>query len=198
MKLYLSLILVFIFSFPAFSQTEKSLSKTKTPAVETGLRKDAATLPNTKDFSIQATVVYPSGEIVPIARQTFYVLDAELLTVLKEAGIEPTANTLQIYKGNRDKALINDAGYSFAGKFQTPYTELAAKVSEAIKPHIVQKIRTDSQGKAVFRGLDSEGSSYYLFGTGGMTYSNVIWNLPIDTTRDSSIILNQSNAVSLY
>ena len=195
MKLYLSIILALsIFSLPAFGQAKKT--SPKPPVVENEKATKDIIAPSGKDFSIKATVVYPSGEVVPIAHQTFYILDAELLSILKDAGIEPTENTLQIYKGDADKALISDAGYSLAGKFQSPYTELAAKVGEAIKPHIVQKMKTDLQGRATFKNLDAQ--NYYLFGTGGVTYSNVIWNLTIDAAKQSILTLDQSNAADFY
>ncbi len=195
MRLYLSIILLSILSISVVGQAKKTLQKSKPPTVETERAAKDMVVPSGKDFSIKAIVVYPSGEVLPIAYQTFYLLDDELLTILKNAGIEPTDATLQIYKGDADKALINDAGYSFAGRFQSPYTELAAKVSEAIKPHIVRKIKTDMQGRATFKGLGEE--NYYLFGTGGADYSNIIWNLRIDTAKQSIITLDQNNAASL-
>ena len=199
MKLYLSLILLLVFGVSVSGQAEKTVitPEPHPPGIEVKMMtKDSPASSDKRDFSIKATIIYPSGEVAPIAQQTFYILDAELLTILKDAGIEPTEITLQIYKGNADKALISDAGYSFAGKFQAPYTELAEKVSEAIKTHIVRKIKTDSQGKATFKGLDAQ--NYYLFGTGGVDYSNVIWNLTIDTAKESSITLDQNNAANFY
>jgi hypothetical protein len=148
-----------------------------------------------KRFAFTATVVYPSGEVKPIANSTFYILDTELLTILKNAGIEPTGATLQNFEGDADKALISDAGYSLSGKFPSPYRELAEKVAIAIKPHIVQQTVTDASGRGVFKGLDQ--SNYYLLGTGGAYYSNVIWNMKIDTTKDSALVLDQRNALEV-
>ncbi len=197
MKLYLSLTLLLVFSLSVFAQAKKPLPKPKPPVIKAENSViDAATPANKKDFSIEAIVVYPSGEVVPISRSTFYILDTDLLTILKNAEIQPIENTLQIFKGDTDKALISDAGYSLSGKYSSPYSELAEKVSKTIKAHIVQQITTDSQGKGTFKRLDGE--NYYLFGTGGTRFSNVIWNMKIDTTTNSSIILDQNNAASAY
>jgi hypothetical protein len=197
MKLYLLLILILVVNLSEFSQTKKHSPKASPPVkeVKSKTKNTAALQEGKKDFNIEASVVYPSGEVVPVSRSTFYILDTDLLTILKEAEIQPTENTLQVFKGNTDKALISDAGYSLSGRYSSPFSEIAAKVSEAIKGHIVQKITTDYQGKGAFKGLDGE--NYYLFGTGGTRFSNVIWNMKIDAAN-SSLTLNQSNAISAY
>jgi hypothetical protein len=216
MKFYILLILFLFIVSPAIGQFKKNnlTSKPAVIQVESTIKnskeklqriykkvQDNNSLLNVeltkrKGFAFIATVVYPSGEVKPIANSTFYILDTDFLTILKSAGIEPTDATLQNFEGDADKALISDAGYSLSGKYSSPYRELAEKVTIAIKPYIVQQTITDASGKGFFKGLDQ--SNYYLLGTGGAYYSNVIWNMKIDTTKDSQLVLDQRNAAKVH
>jgi hypothetical protein len=132
---------------------------------------------------------------MPVARTTFYLLDDNALTILKNAGIQPRSETLRIFK-DPDEALVSDISYALAGQYQSLYADLGAAILKAIEPHVVAKLTTDFSGKATVPDLDAK--QYYLFGAGATRRSSALWNLPIDLTKETHIVLDQNNAAHAY
>ncbi len=146
-------------------------------------------------LSLETGIIYRTGEVMPVARTTFYVLDENALTIAKNAGIQPSASTLEIFK-DLDRALLRDIGSSMAGQYQSLYADFGASFLKAIEPHIITKFTTDFSGKATVPDLDAK--QYYLFGVGATRRSSAIWNLPIDLAKESHIVLDQNNAAYAY
>jgi len=124
-------------------------------------------------LSLETGIIYENGEIIPVARTTFYLLDDDVLTIARNAGIQPDERTLSIYK-DVDEALLSNIGSSLAGKYQSLHVDFAQKLLAALKPHIIQKFTTDFSGKATVNNLERK--SYYLFGVGATRKSSALWN----------------------
>jgi hypothetical protein len=147
-------------------------------------------------LSLETGIIYQSGEVIPVARTTFYLLDEDILSIAKKAGLQPSKISSSVYKDDIDNALIFDIGSSMAGKYQSLYTDFAQKFLAALEPHIIQKFTTDFSGKATVNNLERK--SYYLFGVGATRKSSALWNLPIDLSKETSIVLDQKNATRAF
>ena len=151
--------------------------------------------PKKATLSIETGIIYRTGEVVPVARTTFYLLDDDVLTIAKNGGLQPKAETLRIFK-TVDEALLSDIGYALAGRHQVLYTDFAASFLKVLEPHIITKFTTDFSGKATVPDLEAK--QYFLFGAGATRRSNALWNLKIDLTKETHIVLDQNNAATAY
>lgn len=140
-------------------------------------------------LSIEAALVYQSGDVVPIARNTFYLLDDDVVTILKNAGIQPTSK-----KSDINKALLDDIAYLADANLVAGvdlFKDLYRRYFVAIEPHIVQKVTTDFGGKAVFNNLEAK--QYFLFGLMNARKDYLVWNLPINVSKEQKVVIDQSN-----
>lgn len=151
--------------------------------------------PKKATLSIETGIIYRTGEVVPVARTTFYLLDDDVLTIAKSGGIQPKPETARIFK-NTDEALLSDIGYALAGQHQMLYADFAASFLKVLDPHIVVKFTTDFSGKAAVPDLEVK--QYYLFGAGTTRRSNALWNMKIDLAKETHIVLDQNNAATAY
>jgi hypothetical protein len=96
----------------------------------------------------------------PAAKTKFYLLDAEIETILKDAGlkeIEPW-DLVDTYS-----MAVTRAGKSaYKTLYEQKYKAFHITADEAIKSHIIQTIVTDSNGTATFNSLRQ--GTFYLFG----------------------------------
>jgi hypothetical protein len=153
----------------------------------------SASKPSRRDgvLSIEAGLVYRSGDVKPVARTTFYLLDAHPGTVLREAGIRPSDTS----SSNPDDP---DGLASLLG-LAIVYADLPSEQSflsaamTALKPHIVQSIATDFTGKAQFASAPA--GTYYLMGASKTPRGMAFWNLKVElNSGQNSITLDQNNA----
>jgi len=129
------------------------------------------------NLNIEAGIVFNSGDVKPVARVEFYLLDKDADEIIKEA---------------------NDDGISlktitFALNYPILLPDGIQGIMSVIKPHIVSSTTTDFQGKAKFPSVKA--GNYYLFGFVKAGKSSLVWNL--DTTIKSgvnSVILDNKNA----
>src|SRR5437763_424599 len=91
--------------------------------------------------SIEAGLVYESGNVRPVARTTFYVLDQDLDVILQTIGVD-----LGHEKGRDDSLTL---GLELAIQ---RYRQ-QAKIDAAIAPHVLASATTDFTGKAKFESL---------------------------------------------
>lgn len=152
-------------------------------------------VPKRATLSIETGIIYRTGEVVPVARTTFYLLDDDVLTIAKNGGVQPRPDTARIFK-NIDDALLSDIGYSLAGQHQYLYADFAASFLRVLEPHIITKFTTDFSGKATVPDLEMK--QYYLFGAGATRRSNALWNLKIDLAKETHFVLDQNNAATAY
>lgn len=151
--------------------------------------------PKNSTINIEAAIIYRSGQVVPVARTTFYLLDDDLITILKTAGVQPTASTSRMYQ-DYGKAILTDIGFAVRYGSLPDYQRFGSAVAEAIKPHIKYTFQTDFSGKAILS--DAPPGKFFLFGIGATRQSGVVWNMAIDTTTNQNLVLDANNAAFAY
>ena len=155
------------------------------PKVSTSARRNS-------NLSIEAGLVFRSGDIKPVARTTFYLLDAHPGNILKEAGVKPSDTGSGMDLEDPDKL-------AFSLGLAMRYAELPSErpfvsaAMEALKPHIIQTVTTDFGGKAQFSSVPA--GSYYLFGVAQTPQGMALWNMKVDLNAgQNAVTLDQNNA----
>lgn len=154
----------------------------------------SAPLPSEQNsvLSLEAGLVYKSGDTKPVARTTFYLLDDELGKILREAGLQPEASHQRIYN-DVDRALVSTFASSIKFRILPQYQAFYPAAMEALKPHIIQSVTTDFGGKASFEPVPPK--VYYLMGFNETPRGYAIWNLKVDLKPgQNSVTLDQNNA----
>ncbi|MDX6402963.1 MAG: hypothetical protein QOH70_418 [Blastocatellia bacterium] len=140
-------------------------------------------------LSFEAGLVYQSGDVKPVARVTFYLLDDDLGKILKGAGLK----TCLLSSGNADVDLISTFARSSRAPSLECYIDFYPAAITALKPHVLQSVTTDFGGKASFATVAA--GMYYLMGVTGTPRTAVIWNLKVDLKPGQiSVTLDQNNA----
>ena len=106
-------------------------------------------------LSLETGIIYRNGEVVPVARTTFYLLDDDVLTIAKSGGIQPRPDTLSIYK-DVDRSLLSDIAHALAGQYQSLYADFGANFLKVLEPHIIARFTTDFSGKATVADLEAK------------------------------------------
>jgi hypothetical protein len=149
--------------------------------------------PRSGAISIEAALVFRSGDVKPMARMSIYLLDENCASILRGAGLK-VPQRYQNIGGDTDENLL--FAYGSAWNFPTFEDSRAfnATATEALRTHIKQTIATDFSGKAVFRDLDA--GIYYVLGIGKTPHSFAIWSLPVAVTSGNTALLtlDQNNA----
>ena len=162
-------------------------SSSKSPAPVSSV----SVAPQSGALSLEAALVFRSGDVKPVARTVFYLLDDDLAKILRSAGLK----TSQRYgtMEDTDQNLL----FSFGSASKYPSLEgqaqFYATATEALKPHIKQSITTDFSGKATFQNVPI--GNYFLMGFGVTPRGFVLWNLAVEIKPgNASITLDQNNA----
>jgi hypothetical protein len=127
------------------------------------------------NLSIEAKIRGAEGREQPVQRETFYLLDEDLETILREAEIED----------EEGRGLVN--AFGLAVLYPNRYPEINRKALAAINKHVVAKTLTDAQGKAKFPEVKTD--RYYLFGITKTRDGFSVWNTPV-TLNDGQMIMN--------
>jgi hypothetical protein len=153
--------------------------------------KSAAVGRQNADLSFDTGLVFKSGDVKPVARATFYLLDDDLENILRSSGFQAEGGssllaTLALkYVGRELEALRGSNVTTFD------------KAMEAVKPHIVATTTTDFGGKGQFSPVAP--GTYHLMHVGEIGRSVVLWNLKIDLKPgQNSITLDQNNAAEAF
>jgi len=143
-------------------------------------------------LSLEAGLVFRSGDIKPVARTTFYLLDDNLAKILREAGLQPPGR-IGSSSGDPDTNMV--FGFASATKYSSlpDYQAFLPAAMAALKPHILQSVTTDFSGKASFAPIAS--GTYYLMGVSQTPRGFAVWNLKVDINSSQSVTLDQNNAV---
>jgi len=153
--------------------------------------KASVTAPQTGGLSIEAGLVFRSGDIKPVARTVFYLLDAHPGNILKEAGIKP-ADKSGMDLEDPEKLLFSLGLAMRYAELPSEQPFLAAAM-EALKPHILQTVTTDFGGKAQFQPVVV--GSYYLMGVAQTPKGLALWNIKVELNPgQNSFTLDQNNA----
>ncbi len=111
-------------------------------------------------LSFETGLVFKSGDVKPVARTTFYLLDNALSKILGDAGLQ----TPKGYEsgGDPNKDLVDSFASSIAFNLVPAYKDFYPAAMTALKPHIIQTVTTDFSGKATFE--PAAAGTYYLMG----------------------------------
>jgi hypothetical protein len=106
-------------------------------------RPPAKPVPTVSTLSIEAALVYGSGDVKPLARVTFFLLDDEIVSILQQAKLA--------------EADRSDAKFTVLRLL----AENDSRAAQAIAPHVVKSATTDFNGRATFAPVPPK--TYYLF-----------------------------------
>lgn len=158
-------------------------------------------------LSLEVGVVFASGDVKPVARTPFYLLNESLSKIFQEAGIRAPASA-----GSEAADSMVAVGYfgsvhSMIDKLETiraqgsppPVIQDAldfhARGMAAIQSHIVQQGMTDFGGRLKFEPV--EPGPYYVIGVYKTPKGAVTWNLKVAIDAgDKTVLLDQNNANS--
>lgn len=145
-------------------------------------------------ITLEAGIVYASGDVKPVARETFYLLDADLGRVLADAGLKPPADARPANTSTEQEQLINSFAMAILDRTTSMERLQFYNASQkALPSHIVAKTETDFSGKASFNAIKT--GVYYLFGITRTRKSFAVWHYRIDAKAgESKITLDQHNA----
>jgi hypothetical protein len=152
----------------------------------TGGRKNAT-------LSFEAGLVFKSGDVKPVARTDFFLLDEDLGKILKDAGLQPprTFTTDRPLEEQLVDAFASSIVFSILDEYKAFYPAATA----ALQPHIVQNVTTDFTGKASFQ--PAVAGTYYLMGVMKTPRGYAVWNLKVDLKPgQNAVTLDQNNAVT--
>jgi hypothetical protein len=134
------LLVLLLFALGAQAQT-KSRTKTIRPTLATTL-------------SIEAAVIYESGDVKPVARTQFILLDEDLNTILKPfPRFWKQTDSLLLFLSSLE---LEELELSLYGDTRPGTTEVRAEIEQvqkAIAALTVATVTTDFGGKATFEGL---------------------------------------------
>lgn len=156
-------------------------------------------------LSVEAGLVFNSGDVKPVARVNFYLLNDNLEAILSKAGIEPhqtidpKASRGALLGGINapQKAVSFVESYAIWSSSPDLYDDKLQQSQEALKSHIIATMTTDFSGKGDFSQVKA--GNYYLMGVGGTGKQAVLWNMPIEIKAGKqSVILDNKNASEIF
>jgi hypothetical protein len=142
-------------------------------------------------LSIEAGLIYESGDVKPVARTTFYLLDEDLRIILKPFHEDvPRVGRL----GSRMDELLSLSGdtgieESYREKAKTKYSQ----IKSALESHIIATATTDFGGKARF--LDLEPGTRFVYGEFHVGRERVAWSVRVELEagKDTPVTLDNNN-----
>jgi hypothetical protein len=149
----------------------------------------SAPAPEPKDVStvaptINASLRYGVSEIVPVANGEFYLLDKDLNTILRSAGIRS------------DSALDEAHTYAVFKTFpDAEHADFIRKAQAAIESHITARVTSNASGVAQFAIIPA--GTYYVFGAVKTRNGLAIWNEFVRMTAGVTAITLDHNNVEL-
>jgi len=144
-------------------------------------------------LSFRATVSLKPGYPQAVARTTFHLVDNSLATILKNAGL-----TIKGRDGKDKLAQTEDDyaiwfGFAANNLRMLPIGDFYEKAMTTLKPHILQTVISDFDGKARFAPVRM--GAYYLLGVARTPKGFAVWQLkaPLDAAN-VSLTLDERNA----
>lgn len=124
-----------------------------------------APTPTRGSVIIDARIASRTGEPRAVRNERFYLLDEDLESILRDAGIEPIEGQTLM------------ASLGLAVVYPNRYGDFQQKAMRAIREHVKYSGTTDSTGKATLG--DVEPDSYYLFGITKADRGFAVWSSPV-------------------
>ena len=133
--------------------------------------------PDKSTVNIEAKIATKSGDIQPVQKEKFYLLDKDLQSILSDANIDDETG----------QGLNTAFGLSVV--YPDKYRDTNKKALDAINKHVKYDILTDSNGKAQMK--DVKPDSYYLFGITKTRNGYAIWSSPVSIQPgDNKLVLD--------
>jgi hypothetical protein len=155
-------------------------------------------------LTIDAQIIYNMGGPQPVARQTFYLLDADLLSL--KADDPKIKARLDSATDEKDKLSLTMSAMLLAAlKNAVENQDMAEKSGKSLlrsvelsksywEPHLVQSMQTDFKGHGVFENLKP--GNYWLVGMTETRAAFTFWNLKVSLARgENKLMLDQNNAL---
>jgi hypothetical protein len=177
MKINKLFIFWFLITLTLLSVSVNGQKNKKTPVTKKPVTSQKGTL------SIEAGLVFKSGDVKPVARVEFYLLNKDLNSVLEEANIQSESGMNLV------------STLALALSYPNFHQDTVEKAITSIKFHSVSSAITDFQGKATFRPVKT--GNYYLYGFAKAGNSKVLWNLNVSLKNGQNSITLDNNNVEL-
>jgi len=147
------------------------------------------------ELLIEVGLVYESGDVKPVARSDFYLLDDDAEKIPREAKIERRGKL-----GKHELDYFN--AYAVAQACVNLLTQCASlkeswdfmqEAKRVLKPHIIQTVTTGFDGKARFEPVAT--GNYHVMGIMLRKKGFASWNLKVEVKpTPQTVILDQNNA----
>ncbi len=133
--------------------------------------------PDKGTVNIEAKIATKSGDIQPVQKEKFYLLDKDLQTILSEANI------------NDETGQGLNTAFGLSVVYPDKYKETNKKALDAINKHVKYDVLTDATGKAQMKGVKPD--AYYLFGITKTRNGYAIWSSPVSIQPgDNKLVLD--------
>ncbi len=140
---------------------------------------------------IEAALVYRSGDVKPVARSQIFLLDADLVRILRGAGLKPVGLTAS--RGDTDDNLLFTFCMAMRFPSNNDFLSFYPAAVEAVKAHVKYVDSTDFSGHVTFEKIKP--GSYFIYSLAETPKGFALWNLPVDVQGSvTKIILDQNNA----
>jgi hypothetical protein len=169
------LLLVFL-SLAAFAQTQS-----------------ATTVDGEKvaSLSIEAALIYQSGDVKPVARTVFYLLDADPIEILKKTGVQPVRSGEAALDADPARLVFSLA--RIQSSLCPDCERFRGEAIKAIAPHIIKTATTGFDGRASFEGVKP--GTYHFYGVWSVGQNNVLWSHKQELKAGAMTLkLDQNNA----
>ena len=182
------LIICFLIGTLPLVNIDQNKAKTRSKSVK------PTPTPPESHISIEAGLVYQSGDVKPVARTTFYLLDMDFGQALFEAGLKSPADARPTTTRTDQEQLVNSFGMISLGLADLSANYSFLKAGEkCLASHLVKDVTTDFAGKASFEPVKP--GIYYLVGLVKTRKAFAIWNLKVDAKPGPvTLVLDQKNA----
>ncbi len=141
-------------------------------------------------LSIEAALIYRSGDVKPVARVQFLVLDESLATILSNSGITQPQD-ISIITTDKNMQLVITYAKAMLGA--PGHERFLAQAEAAIKPHIVAAETTGFDGKAEINNAPAK--PCYIVAVSRAGQSWLVWNLKAELKPGKNkILFDQNNA----
>jgi len=135
-------------------------------------------------LSFETGLVLRSGDVKPVARGTFNLLDTSLEKILADSGF---SSDLSAFALNSIQSRIDRLRGATVTSFD--------REMDAIKPHIVSSTTTDFSGKGQFPAVKP--GIYYVMYLGEVGPNTILWNVKVDLKPgQNSVTLDNNNLAS--
>lgn len=139
-------------------------------------------------LSIEAGLVYNNGDVKPVARTTFHLLDEDLRIILKPFDERPgsLSSRMDSLKATSGDDSIEE---SYREKARVKYSG----IKSAIQSHIIATAVTDFSGKAKFESLTP--GTRFVYGEFRIGASRITWNAKAELKAgaDTALTLDNNN-----